>query len=88
MFEISVFNKVSDSGLRLFDSNTYRLTEENINSADGIILRSYKLLDLDFSKNLKAIARAGAGYNNIPVVQKMESSYLTHPEQMPMKLWN
>lgn len=73
MFEISVFNKVSNNGLKLFNSNHYSLTEENLNSADGIILRSYKLLDVNFPKNLKAIARAGAGYNNIPVEKCSEN---------------
>ncbi|MCD6436559.1 MAG: 3-phosphoglycerate dehydrogenase [Clostridiales bacterium] len=73
MFDISVFNKVSNNGLKLFNSDIYSLKEENLESADGIVLRSYKLLDAVFPKNLKAIARAGAGYNNIPVEKCSEN---------------
>ena len=40
---------------------------ERINHPDGILLRSYSLHQEEFSKDLKAIARAGAGVNNIPV---------------------
>lgn len=40
---------------------------DRINHPDGILLRSYSLHQEEFSKDLKAIARAGAGVNNIPV---------------------
>jgi|LGOV01.1.fsa_nt_gb D-3-phosphoglycerate dehydrogenase len=73
MFDISVFNKVSNNGLKLFNPNLYAINEENLESADGIVLRSYKLLDAVFPENLKAIARAGAGYNNIPVEKCSEN---------------
>ncbi len=67
MFEISMFNKVSESGMKLFNNDNYMINEGDLKSSDGIILRSEKLHDKAFSSNLKAIARAGAGYNNIPV---------------------
>jgi D-3-phosphoglycerate dehydrogenase len=67
MFDISVFNKVSNKGLKLFNKGNYVINKKNLESADGIILRSKNLLNVNFPKNLKAIARAGAGYNNIPI---------------------
>jgi len=67
MFEISVFNKVSAKGMKLFNNDSYTINEGNLESSDGIILRSEKLNDKILPENLKAIARAGAGYNNIPV---------------------
>jgi D-3-phosphoglycerate dehydrogenase len=67
MFKISVFNKVSERGMELFNKESYEISKENLVSADGIILRSAKLNEKIFPSNLKAIARAGAGYNNIPI---------------------
>jgi len=64
MFQIATLNKISQYGLdRLSDD--YMLTGD-ISAADGIIVRSYDMLDMSFSKNLLAIARAGVGTNNIP----------------------
>lgn len=67
MFVISVFNKVSNKGLNIFDEKSYILDKEKKQDVDAIILRSYDLLDMDFDFRIKAIARAGAGYNNVPV---------------------
>lgn len=52
-------------GLKLFN-DTYEKTEET-NEADAILVRSAAMHDMEFSNNLKAIARAGAGVNNIPL---------------------
>jgi hypothetical protein len=52
-------------GTDIFDEN-YELTD-NINEADAIMVRSAAMGDMEFSKNLLAIARAGAGVNNIPL---------------------
>lgn len=65
MFKYATMNNISEIGLALFGDN-YEKTE-NINEAAGIIVRSADLHDMDFSKNLLAIARAGAGVNNIPI---------------------
>lgn len=67
MFKIAVYNKISNEGLCLFSEDKFSFQTEDVTNADGIILRSAKLHDIEFSKNLKAIARAGAGVNNIPV---------------------
>ena len=65
MYKIGTFNKISPVGLsRLTDD--FALVEDQ-NEANGIILRSYDMHEMDFSDNLLAIGRAGAGTNNIPV---------------------
>lgn len=65
MYNITTLNKISPVGLnRLTDQ--YTLTE-NQGDAHGILVRSQDMLSMEFSKNLMAIARAGAGVNNVPV---------------------
>ncbi len=62
---IGTLNNISPKGLcRLTDK--FELTED-VDKANGIIVRSYKMHDMDFSDNLLAIGRAGAGVNNIPL---------------------
>jgi len=65
MFKIAALNNISPKGLICF-SDKYHITDD-INEADGILVRSYKMHDMEFSPRLKAIARAGAGVNNIPL---------------------
>jgi len=67
MFKISTFNKISPVGLDLFEENKYTVEADNLEDAQGIVLRSHKLHDTNFPQSLKAIARAGAGVNNIPI---------------------
>jgi len=65
MYKIAKLNKISPVGLaRLTDD--YEITE-NVNEADGILVRSADMLTMEFSPVLKAVARAGAGVNNIPL---------------------
>lgn len=66
MYKIQTYNKISDKGLSLFDKKKYDINE-NHTDAEGIILRSYKLHDTQFPATMKAIGRAGAGVNNVPV---------------------
>jgi len=62
---IGTLNNISDKGLsRLTDK--FALTED-VDKANGIIVRSFKMHDMDFSDDLLAIGRAGAGVNNIPL---------------------
>ena len=64
-FNIGTLNNISQVGLgRLTDK--YELTED-IDTAHGVVVRSFKMHDMDFSDNLLAIGRAGAGVNNIPL---------------------
>ena len=63
--KIQLYNKISNKGLILFNGE-YEIGE-NIENPDGILVRSAKLHDIPLDGNLKAIARAGAGVNNVPV---------------------
>ncbi|MDL2287513.1 3-phosphoglycerate dehydrogenase family protein [Eubacteriales bacterium OttesenSCG-928-G02] len=63
---IKLFNKISNIGLDQFDKSKYQIGED-LENYDGVLVRSAKLHDIEFSKDVKAIARAGAGYNNIPI---------------------
>ncbi|MCQ2546397.1 MAG: 3-phosphoglycerate dehydrogenase [Clostridia bacterium] len=65
MFKIGTFNKISPVGLNKL-TDAYTLVE-NPDEAHGLILRSYDMHEMDFSDNLLAIGRAGAGTNNVPV---------------------
>mgnify|MGYP002514063369 CR=1 FL=1 len=65
MFQINCLNPISKVGLENLTEN-YQLTQD-INEADAVLVRSASMHDMEFSKNLKAIARAGAGVNNIPL---------------------
>ena len=65
MNKIYCLNAIAKVGTEVF-GDRYALTE-NIDEATGIMVRSAAMHDMEFSKNLLAIARAGAGVNNIPL---------------------
>ena len=64
MFNIKTLNKISKTGLALFDPEKYAV-DAGI-EADAILVRSADMLSEQFDKKLRCIARAGAGTNNIP----------------------
>jgi len=64
MYKIATLNKISPVGLERF-TGCYSVTDDP-QTAEGIIVRSHPMHDMDFSDDLMAIARAGAGVNNIP----------------------
>lgn len=66
MFKIKTYNSISKQGLDHFDSNKYQVSPD-IERPDAILLRSQNLHDLPFDASLQAVARAGAGVNNIPI---------------------
>ena len=66
MYRIQTMNKISPVGLRRLDPALYQVAEE-MPSPQAILVRSAKLLDMDFGPELLAIARAGVGVNNIPL---------------------
>jgi D-3-phosphoglycerate dehydrogenase len=66
VFKIKTYNKISVKGLERFPRETYELSSE-IGHPDAYILRSHKLHGEEIPDTVKAIARAGAGVNNIPV---------------------
>ena len=65
MFQINCLNPISKIGLANFTDN-YQIVED-VNAADGILVRSAAMHDLDLPESLLAVARAGAGVNNIPL---------------------
>lgn len=66
MFKILTLNQISVLGLERLPRDGYEIASE-FRQPDAILLRSYKLQEADISASVKAIARAGAGVNNIPV---------------------
>lgn len=70
MHTIKTYNAIAEEGLKKFDRENYQLNKTD--DPDGIVLRSQNLHDMTFSSQLKAIARAGAGTNNIPVQECTE----------------
>ncbi len=71
MYKIQTLNKISPVGLDNFSRESYEVASEIINP-DAIVVRSFKMHDMEFGENLKAIARAGAGTNNIPIAKCSE----------------
>ncbi len=66
MYKIKTYNAISDKGLLRFPKDKYEVGAE-ITAADAILLRSHKLDTSDIDAGLKAVARAGAGTNNVPI---------------------
>ncbi|MGN0163746.1 MAG: 3-phosphoglycerate dehydrogenase family protein [Candidatus Ornithomonoglobus sp.] len=66
MYNILTLNKIAACGLDRLGDN-YAVTDDAAADVDGIILRSFKMHDMELGKSLKAVARAGAGVNNIPI---------------------
>ena len=66
MYNILTLNKISPIGLEKFDKNKYSYASE-VENPDAVLVRSASMHDMEFPASLKAIARAGAGVNNIPL---------------------
>jgi len=66
MFSVSTFNNIASRGLDLFPDHRYRVDNET-SAPDAVLLRSFNLHDWPIPDSLKAVARAGAGVNNVPV---------------------
>ena len=66
MYKILTLNNISVAGLERLPRDAYEIASE-IQHPDAILLRSFKMHDMDVPKTLKAVGRAGAGVNNIPV---------------------
>ena len=64
MFNFKIFNNIAEDGLEILRDNNFQEVPEN---PDGLLLRSHALTEVDFGENLKCVARAGAGTNNIPI---------------------
>ena len=66
MYKIQTLNKISPIGLEHFSRDLYEVASEILHP-DAIIVRSYRMLEMELPHSLKVIARAGAGVNNISV---------------------
>ncbi|EUJ17470.1 phosphoglycerate dehydrogenase [Listeria aquatica] len=74
MFKIETLNAIAEEGLATFHSEKYSVDQNA--DPDGLLLRSYSLHDFEFPKSLKAVARAGAGVNNIPLERCSEQGII------------
>ncbi|WP_283679714.1 3-phosphoglycerate dehydrogenase family protein [Lentilactobacillus sp. Marseille-Q4993] len=70
MYQIKTFNAIAQAGLDKF-TDKYQINQDD--NADGYLIRSVDLHKHEFPANLKVIARAGAGFNNIPLDRATES---------------
>ena len=66
MAKIQTLNKISSTGLDKLPREDYEIASE-FSNPDAIILRSFKMHDMELPESLLAVARAGAGVNNIPI---------------------
>ena len=66
MYKIRTYNQISSKGLDRFPRDQYEIASE-FSEPDGFLLRSHKLHNEEIPATLKAVARAGAGVNNIPI---------------------
>ena len=64
MFNFKTFNNIAEDGLKILGDNNFKEVADN---PDGLLLRSHEITKEDFGDNLKCVARAGAGTNNIPI---------------------
>ena len=67
MYQYHCLNAISRAGLDVFDEKYEKV--DNMNDADAVLVRSAAMHDMEFGENLKVIARAGAGVNNIPLTK-------------------
>ena len=72
MYRIKTLNKISSSGLSHLDKSRFQVGSD-VENEDGILVRSAQMHDYEFPEALRAIARAGAGTNNIPIDRCSES---------------
>ncbi len=72
MFRIKTMNKISPAGLSVLDKTRYAVSDSE-EKEDGILVRSADMQEYVFPDTLRAIARAGAGTNNIPVARCSEA---------------
>lgn len=89
MYNIKTLNKISNVGLSKFDKSKY-VYGDDIENPDAIMVRSASMHDMEMPKSLLAIARAGAGTNNIPVADCADKGIVVFntPVQTQMPLRN
>lgn len=67
MYNIKLLNKISNVGLKKYDTSKY-VYGDDVQNPDAVMVRSASMHDMQMPESLLAIARAGAGTNNIPVL--------------------
>ena len=67
MFQYHCLNAISNVGLEVFDEKYTKV--DTMEDADAVLVRSAAMHDMELGKNVKVIARAGAGVNNIPLTK-------------------
>lgn len=72
MYKVRTYNAISSKGLNRLGRDCFDVSGD-ITSPDAILLRSFKLAETDIGPSVSAIARAGAGVNNIPIEQCTDS---------------
>ena len=76
MFQINCLNPISKVGLQNLTAD-YQMTD-NVNDAEGILVRSASMHEMELSDKLLAVARAGAGVNNIPLEKCAEKGIVVY----------
>ena len=66
MYRIQTMNKISSAGLAVLDKLYFQVSD-SVEKPHGVLVRSANMHDMEMPETLQAIARAGAGVNNIPV---------------------
>lgn len=66
MLKIQTLNKIDQEGLQVFPASKYEVAGE-LSAPDAVLLRSFSMHEMELPDSLKAVARAGAGVNNIPI---------------------
>lgn len=66
MFTIKTLNNIAQCGLDVFSGDNYKI-DNDTQAPDAYLLRSFNMHDMELDQNVKAVARAGAGVNNIPI---------------------
>jgi len=82
MFKYHCLNPIADVGLDLFVK--YYEKTDDMNEADAVLVRSASMHDLELPDSLLAVARAGAGVNNIPLDKCAEKGIVVLIHQVPM----
>jgi len=77
MYKIQTLNKIDPEGLKIFPLDQYEIASE-FASPDAIIVRSQAMHDMELPASLLAIARAGAGVNNIPIDKCTEKGIVVY----------
>ena len=76
MYQYHCLNPIAEKGLNLFSDNYKKA--ETLEGSDAVLVRSAKMHDMELPESVCAIARAGAGVNNIPVKECAEKGIVVY----------